>query len=143
MHEGDGPYEHLPSQAEAHDPDGERATGVCQAARGRADVPCHAQPEEVKQRDADGNHEAGVKHGGGVDELVPSPGKVEPRRSRGIGGDGDEGENRKEEEDGERAEETLVPNGQERWDGIPGENLLFDDELSRSAIFMGGAIKTR
>lgn len=106
----------LPPEPKADDPDRERPARVRERARGGADVPGDAQAEEVEQRDAAADGEAGVEHGGRRDHLRPAAREVEEGGEARDGGDGEDGD---EEEDGERAEEALEADGDERRDGVP------------------------
>ena len=75
----------------------------------------NAQSEEVKQRDANANGNAGVQHRWSIDHLIPATRQVEEWgnfRDSGNSQDGNEKENR------QCAKETFPSDGHERRDRI-------------------------
>lgn len=141
MQERDGEHEAFPSEPQADDPDAEGSAGVGEAARRRADVPRHAQPEEVEQADADRDRDAAPKDGRRVEHLREPAREVEERLVRRRERGAQDGEERHHEDDGQRAEKALPADRDQRRHGVAGHDLLWIRDNNQSSAV--GTVRRR
>jgi hypothetical protein len=108
------------------------------------------QPEEVEQRDAAHDRQSAPEHRRRVHHLVPSTPHVEEGRvgAFAVARREHEEDDGQEQDDGDGAEEALIPDCDERCDLIPAQDVLLDYELGRSAregwtsVYVGAARST-
>ena len=135
LQQRDRPQQLLPPQPQTDNPNTQRPTCIRQTPDRGTQIPRHAQPEPIEQTDRNRDGHSRPKHRRVVYHLVPTARQVEEwvvgwgRTVRKRG----EGDERETDEDGERAEETFEANGDVGRNGVPGHDLLFDDELSSGA----------
>src|SRR5882762_3626646 len=94
----------------------------------------NAEPEKVKQCNADGDDDSRPQDSWSANCLVPATGKIEERRTGGDRGHGEDGNKHKNRDEAKKSFESYSDKGS---NGVTAHYFLFENELRGSAAQRG------